>query len=388
MSNKRKIWVVILSVIKVIVPIAVCIFVGVMIVSIATTTRQKSIEVENSMVAAQAAGEMTLTSMPEPLKENAYKEVNELMSTYYQALADGNLEVIRNSRDLISDTELIKCEKKSEYIEKYDNITCYTKNGIDDGAYFVYVVYDVKFYGIDTLAPGLNTWYVYPDSTGKLVICGKKSEAVEETLKVLSKQDDVVDIFTKVDVKCREVIASDEKLKTFLEEVEEKINTAVSIALAQLEAASTVEEEQPSTQAETEEDTRESTEPEVKVTQIVNQEVKTTDTVNVRSSDSETADKIGKAHAGMVLTRIEEKLNGWSKVIFEGKEAYIKSDYLEVVTIETNENSIGVVKANSNVNVRSKPDQESERIGVAQSGNVYNLLEEQGEWYKIDYKGK
>ena len=70
-------------------------------------------------------------------------------------------------------------------------------------------------------------------------------------------------------------------------------------------------------------------------TQTVNQQVRATDTVNVRSSDSEVADKIGKAQQGDILTRTEEKNNGWSKVIYEGKEAYIKSDYLEVVSDNT-----------------------------------------------------
>ena len=68
---------------------------------------------------------------------------------------------------------------------------------------------------------------------------------------------------------------------------------------------------------------------------------------------SEEADKIGKAETGTQLTRIEERVNGWSKVIFDGKEAYIKSDYLEVVTTESSTSPVGTVKAATNVNVRS-----------------------------------
>ena len=145
------------------------------------------------------------------------------------------------------------------------------------------------------------------------------------------------------------------------------------------------------------------------MTQTVNQQVKTTDTVNVRSSDSEEADKIGKAQKGEILTRVEEKINGWSKVIFDGKEAYIKSDYLEVIatnevteqadastentpvadtSAETTTKTTGTVTAKTNVNVRNAAGQTADTIGVAKGGSSYKLLENQGDWLKIEFKGQ
>ncbi len=118
-------------------------------------------------------------------------------------------------------------------------------------------------------------------------------------------------------------------------------------------------------------------------TQTVNQQVRATDTVNVRSSDSEVADKIGKAQQGDILTRTEEKNNGWSKVIYEGKEAYIKSDYLEVVSDNTDtaaattETVVKTVKAKTNVNVRNAASQDADKIGVAQGEATFNVLEDQ-----------
>ena len=85
--------------------------------------------------------------------------------------------------------------------------------------------------------------------------------------------------------------------------------------------------------------------------------------------------------------RIEERVNGWSKVIFEDKEAYIKSDYLEVITAEVTVEPIGTITATTNVNVRSQANQESEKLGTAQAGSSYDLLEDQGEWFKINYNG-
>ena len=53
--------------------------------------------------------------------------------------------------------------------------------------------------------------------------------------------------------------------------------------------------------------------------------------VNVRASDSEQAERIGKVAVGDVMPLLEEKANGWSKVEYDGKEGYIKSEFLESV---------------------------------------------------------
>ena len=59
--------------------------------------------------------------------------------------------------------------------------------------------------------------------------------------------------------------------------------------------------------------------------------VEATDTVKIRSAASTDSEVVGMAAAGDQYTRIQETAEGWSKVIFEGSEAYIKSDYVKVV---------------------------------------------------------
>ncbi|MDE6622431.1 MAG: SH3 domain-containing protein [Lachnospiraceae bacterium] len=323
----------------------------------------------------------------EPLAENAYEDVNDLMRTFYTALADGDMDTVRTLKDYNTDREIITYEKKSEFIESYDNVNCYTKSGIEENSYFVYATYDVKIKDITTEAPGLNAFYVYTAEDGNLRIDGDTEENIKAAFKLVTSQDDVVDLYNKIDVNYTEATASDEALDQFMAELPKEIKESVGVALAQLEAEDIPQTDDGTeqTQSAETETTGESEEP--LQNKVVNQLVRTTDTVNVRSSDSEEADKIGKAQTGMELTRTEERINGWSKVIFEDKEAYIKSDYLEVVATSEAAESIGAVVAMTNVNVRSQASQDSDRIGSAQEGTSYNLLEEQGEWYKIDYNG-
>jgi len=364
---------------KVLLPLAACALVIFVIVSAFRTEGTEDALPDSDTNMAQLTDE--------PLQENAYEDVNELMNSYFKALADGDMDTIVALSDYNDDTTLITYEKRSEYIDEYLNITCYTKPGLEENSYFVYVSYDTKVTGIDTMAPGLNAFYVYTAEDGSLKIDGDMEENVEAAFKLVTNQDDVVDLYNRIDVKYKEAVLADEALNTFMEELPDKVKRSVGVALAQMEG----QNDEPSTDGqESEESQTVQTQPETEEqpqNQAVNQLVRATDTVNVRKSDSEEADRIGKVSPGTELTRIEERVNGWSKVIYEGSEAYIKSDYLEVISTETVGEVIGSVKAKTNVNVRSAASQESEKLGVAQADTSYELLEDLGEWYRIKYNG-
>lgn len=359
---------------KILLPVAACVLVIAVIISVFASKGKDNADSSNANLAQ-------LTD--EPLQENAYDDVNELMSRYFRALADGDMDTIVALSDYNDETTLITYEKRSDFIDDYLNVTCYTKPAIAENSYFVYVSYDTKVTGIDTMAPGLNAFHVYTAEDGSLKIDGDMEENVEAAFKLVTNQDDVVDLYNRIDVRYKEAVLADEELNTFMEELPDKVKRSVGVALAQLEGQN--EEKETDEQENAETQATQQPEAEEQQNQAVNQLVRTTDTVNVRKSDSEEADRIGKVSPGTELTRIEERINGWSKIIYEGNEAYIKSDYLEVISTEAEGTVIGSVKAKTNVNVRSKASQDSEKLGVAQASHSYDLLEDLGEWYRIKY---
>lgn len=379
--------------VKVLLPVLAMIIVIATIVSLVKTKNAK--QDEEAVVMSDASAE-AVTSV-EPLEVDAHPEINTLMTTYYNALATCDMETVQSVMDYISETDLIQLKSKNEFVESYNNIVCYTRDGISENSYFVYVTYEAKFNDFDALVPGVTTHYVYTAEDGSLKIAKEMNEQVNAALMLTSCQDDVVDIFNKVDVEYKEILASNEELSTFLSEMASKAKTMAGEEIAMLEVGQETTSVEETVETETTE--------EQPLTQIVNEEVKTTATVNVRSSDSENADKIGRVETGTVLTRVEDKINGWSKVIFDGKEAYIKSDYLEVIATnpieETADNTeevadneaeqtqvTGTVTARTNVNVRNEPSTASDTIGKAQGGEDYKVIEDQGEWLKIEYKGQ
>lgn len=348
----------------------------------------------------------------EALEKDAYPEVNNLVKQYYQALVEGDIDTIKSIKNYTDAEEELKVVKKSEFIEGYPVITVYTKKGPEEGSYVAYVQYEVKFVNQDTTAPGLNTLYICTNEDGSLYInANELEENVVEYLKSISVQNDVVDLFNTVQVAYNDIKTQNEELSTFLDELPNLLAEAVNEAMEEQEALEAAAEPVEAT-----------TEPEV---QVVVTKVKTTAVVNVRSSDSVEADKLGKTSNGQILELIEERLNGWSKVNFEGKEGYIKSEYLEAeetemvlveapaTEVETTEETVAEpapvtetisetvdvtqenfdtpkkAKITSNVRVREAASTEANVLGTAYKGAaIYVLGQLNNGWTKVDYQDK
>ncbi|MDD2969944.1 MAG: SH3 domain-containing protein [Lachnospiraceae bacterium] len=374
------------------------------VVAITVGDRDREVQAEisaNTVATVKPVSEVVL-------EENKYPEVNDLITRYYTALADGDMDTVVACRNYTEETEKIRLEKKSQYIDSYQNLKVYTKDGMVENTYLAYVYYEVKFNDIETLAPALNTLYICPNESGELYIYeGEIDDTVSEYLKELSTQDDVVELFNRVEVSYNAATEQDESLRTFLAELPTKIKTEVGEALAAIEEPdSTVSDNSTEQAAATEVSSNEAeiTEPVAEQASASTTEiVETTDTVNVRSSDSETADKIGKAPKGERYTRLESKENGWSRIMFEEQEGFIKSDYLKVVetqetaaeTVEAEEQTQeaeatqGNVRVKETVNVRNAASETADKLGVAYQGDEFGLIMEQADgWTKIDYKGQ
>ena len=57
--------------------------------------------------------------------------------------------------------------------------------------------------------------------------------------------------------------------------------------------------------------------------------IRLSDTINVRSSMGENADRLGVAYAGENVKVVESYAEGWSKVEWNGQTGYVKTDLLK-----------------------------------------------------------
>ena len=264
------------------------------------------------------------------MQENAYPEVNALIDEYYTASANGDSQTIASIYKGLEETELLKAVAAADYIEEYQNITVYTKIGPVAGSYAAYVYNEVKLYDYDKAIPGLDSFYICTDDNGKLYINGDIAESSEiEYLKQINLQADVIDLNNKVATSYNDMVNSDEKLAELLTTMRSELQVSVGEALATSEANSSASEssEEEKEDASTEESSATNT--------ITTHTIRATDVVNIRKSDSETADIISKTSKGDEFKQLEALANGWSKIEYNGSVAYVKTEFFEVVGEET-----------------------------------------------------
>ena len=405
------------------VTIATVVFIALAVVAviISTTLGEKSPSAEAVAVAETTSvsetEEATTMAIPdEPLQENAFAEVNALVEKYYQAMADGDVDTLLTISTGLDEKEQIKIVKKSEYVENYPTVTCYTKQGPVADSYIVYAYYEVKLVNFETLTPGMNALYVCKNEDGSYYINGDtQSDEIIDYCEMISAQDDVVDLVNTVQVKYNEIKSTDMELSKFLDELPDILTAAVGEELAKLEAeaneaaAAEVQTEEEIALAEADESGTEAAEAsEEEATETVVKTVRTTEVVNVRSSDSVTADKVGKAQLGQEYKLLEEKVNGWSKIEFEGKEAYIKTEYLEPADVEetvvsdtddtedaegedaaADSPTEGTATVTDTVNIRKSASTSADKLGVCYPGEELEVIMKQADgWTKVKYKGE
>lgn len=382
---------------KIVFPVILIVCVAITVVFALNAGKAKDEQVKDvdvETVSGSNSSEPTL-GVPvteEALQNNAYPEVNAIVIDYYNAVAEGNVDKVLELSNHVDDTEKIRIQELSKYIDSYPAIEIYTKPGPTTGSYLAYVNYQVKFAGYDNIAPGIQTFYICTAEDGSLYMNeGDVEEYITEYIQQVNMQEDVVELFNKVAAEYNELLLNDSNLSVFLQELNTQMDISVGEALAAVEVAKEQEEQ---AEEETQEGVGNDTQADTEIVESQPTgpvEARTTTTINVRSSDSETADKLGKLDGGTKIEVLEMRPNGWSKIKYEGKDAFVKSDYIEVSVAEDASSAeiIGTVTALDTVNIRSKDDQTSEKLGVIYAGDTLELIEKLSNgWSKVKYEGK
>ena len=401
---------------KIIMPVILVICVAVTVTIAINANKRKNAEEESMEATEDVYMSDTAIDIPEvPLVQDAVPGINDLFHTYYEAMVEGDTDTMNGLIDHLDSIEILKAQETSKYIESYPTVEVYTKAGPKEGTYIAYVYTEVKFADYDKPIPGMRTYYVCTDENGNYYLNedGEEDENVLNYIREVNLQDDVIDLNNKVAAAFNDMVAEDETLADFILDLNTEIDKNVGEALARAEGSSTpADEEEPSAEGDEPAEEAPETETEPEEPSIIVTKVKATAVVNIRTSDSETADKLGKAAVGDEFTLLEEKGNGWSKISYEGREAYIKSEYLEPSETkqaeadepeetqeepeqqaQTNNNdnteTTGTVTVKENVRIRASASESGEKLGTAYVGEKLEVIMKQADgWTKIKYNGR
>ncbi len=381
----------------------------VLTVVIALNANKRTKEIAASVADASLESTLEITEVI-PMAENAYEDVNYLINEYYTALANGDSDTIKSIYKGLEDTQLLKAVAASDYIEEFRVVTVYTKPGPVAGSYVAYVYNEVKLFDYDKAVPGLESLYICTDDNGNLYINGDIANANEiEYLKQVNLQEDVIDLNNKVATEYNEMVNSDEALAEFLTKMRAGLQVSVGEALASSEASSDSATEETSSDDSASEATSEAA-----VATVTTHTIRATDVINIRSSDSETADIISKTAKGEEFKQLEALANGWSKIEYKGGIAYVKTEFFEVVGEETTEvdnsenedgdqntqsadasqttvksSDTGKMQVSDTVRLRKSQSTESEVLEMIYSGSTVNVVEQYASgWAKVEYNKK
>lgn len=116
--------------------------------------------------------------------------------------------------------------------------------------------------------------------------------------------------------------------------------------------------------------------------------------VNVRSGASTSDEIVGKIYSGAVA-QVLETVGGedgdWFRIVSGNVEGYIKAEYFwygdeAAAMIDDYVTRYAVVNA-SRLNVRSEADLSASRIGYIDNGEKVQVIEDLGDWIKVQYTG-
>ncbi len=376
---------------KVVLPAVVVVAVAITVsVSLSLSNRHKEAQQE-AEIASAASETATETATEEvPLVANEEGAIYTLIATYYNAMATGDEETLRSVCDEISDKDMYRYVELSQYIDYYPTLEIYTKTGPEEGSVIAYVYYKISFVGHEEEVPGYQALYICTNDQGGLYIKrGENSEEVNEYIKTVSTQDDVVEFNNKITVEYNELMVDHPEVLQYISELDSQVSIAVGEKLANQVAGETQVAEAGTEEGSTDgQDTQTENGEQQEAEDQGPQYVTTTTTVNVRSSDSEQADKLGKVSGGTKLQVLEQRPNGWTKVDYEGKEGYIKTEFLQLAESAAETETIGTVTATTNINVRASASETADRLGVLSGGDSAELVGTEGDWSKIKYNGQ
>lgn len=263
--------------------------------------------------------QQTTESMTEKESESSnlvrnQQDILEVITEYYTARADKDYDTLEELCQVFDEKTRSEIESQDAAIESYSNIITYSKAGMTEDAYVVYVYFDAKVTGIDTLAPSLRELYLITDEDGNLIISDKDSNAEQKAyIESLRTDDDVQALIDDVEEKAEAAQAQDEALKNFVESGNTSADTQDEDGDGNSDGSSGDSDDSGTASA--------------------GGTMMATTSVNVRGEPSADATLYGTLYEGMTVEVLENLDSGWSKIRYTTNgttiEGYAMTQYFD-----------------------------------------------------------
>lgn len=192
---------------------------------------------------AEASTLMDMATIPEPtpiptptpmpvydFDKEVAPEIQALFEDYYTAKKSCDVDKIKSlltHQDKAPSVD--ELQSKTEYIDDYRNINTYLKKGPGEDTFIAYVYQEIKFTGINTMAPGLSKFYIVKTADGLYKIySGEMDSDLLKYYNERNKDADVKELLDKTNQRGEEAKANDEDLKNFWDSIDKLASEQMS----------------------------------------------------------------------------------------------------------------------------------------------------------------
>ena len=347
------------------------------------TANGKKDKKENTEVTEQTQVSVEDFQFETEYTDDKKDEITQLLQNYYTAYVSADLDTLANIAYPMTDNEKSYIGVVSQYYETVSDITVYSKAGLENGSYFVSVENNIKFYGVDTVAPTLDFFYIATDDNGQLYINNvysnfNRTYAEEELdsgiVSLISKytsDSDFANLQESVQSKYDEAVNSDANLKEMLE-------TTLTGAIKQWYTTVRVDNSTQTTEQSTEQTTEQSSQQQADDQAATDQSSQATDqnaqnAQNTEQAAQNTADQNAQNAQNTDQAAQNTTDQSAQNTTDQAAQDTQPSEY--------------AVQTTDVVNVRAIADPNGKLLGKLTEGVKLTAYGTYGEWTKISYSG-
>lgn len=156
-----------------------------------------------------------------PFEHNEHPDVNAFVESYLNALTSCDINMLNSMVADASEFNIDKLTRRQEYIVKESNPECYTKPGVTEGSYVVYVVVNSQIKGVSVQPLSLYFFYLVPNENGGYIFNNiyNTDPDIDAYMNKIERDPDVVELYARVNKNNDESVKNDESLRQFYESI-------------------------------------------------------------------------------------------------------------------------------------------------------------------------
>ncbi|MDO4519958.1 MAG: SH3 domain-containing protein [Eubacteriales bacterium] len=251
-----------------------------------STTSSQTVE-ESDEQAASDDTDADAAEYEEPLTEDD-ASLLDLIRTYYQALGNRDGNALSSVVENMTSSDVTAMINANNYITGYDVEHVYSKSGLTEGTYVVYVKYNYSCADISAKVPAFSQMYVVTSADGSLKIKSNTETDAEIAAYItkVTNNSDVRKLYSDAENEYNQVISSNPDLEVYLNGMGEASNASSG-----------------------------------------NQTRTAKEECNVREAASTDSDVIGGLSEGDEVEVLGQE-GDWVKISYDGQEAYVFGELL------------------------------------------------------------